>query len=80
MSKASAYFTLNNHLDNKHDVKAIKRELDTLPGVLSVSISDSSNCIAVDYDTTGVQTDQISQQLEKMGYQILASKAEDHTM
>ena len=53
-SKASAYFTLEE-ISNKHDVKAIKRELDTLPGVLSVSISDDSKRVAVDFDTTGVQ-------------------------
>lgn len=53
-SKASAYFTLEE-ISNKHDVKAIKRELDTLPGVLSVSIGDDSKRVAVDFDTTGVQ-------------------------
>ena len=35
MSKASIYFTLGK-FDNKHDTKAIKRELDTLPGVRDV--------------------------------------------
>ena len=49
-----------------------------LPGVRSVSISDSSNHVAVDYDTTGVQPGQIKKQLEKMGCQILGSKTEDH--
>ena len=79
MSKASVYFTLGD-LDNKHDMKAIKRELDTLPGVRSVSISDSSNRVAVDFDTTGVQPDRIRKQLEKMGYQILNSKTDGHIM
>lgn len=51
MSKASVYFTLGA-LEDKHNSKAIKRELDTLPGVRSVSISDSSNRVAVDFDTT----------------------------
>ena len=76
MSKASVYFTLGDSSD-KHDVKAIKRELDTLPGVLSVSISDGSDHVAVDFDTTGVQSDRIGKQLEKMGYQILDSKTEN---
>lgn len=31
MSKASAYFMLDG-LSDKHDIKAIKRELDALPG------------------------------------------------
>ena len=79
MSKASVYFTLGD-LENKHDSEAIKRELDTLAGVRSVSISDSSNRVAVDFDTTGVQPDRIKKQIEKMGYQILNSKMDDHIM
>ena len=79
MSKASVYFTLGD-LEDKHDSKAIKRELDTLPGVRSVSISDRSHCVAVDFDTTGVQPDRIRKQLEKMGYQVLDSKMDDHIM
>lgn len=79
MSKASAYFTLDG-LSDKYDVKAIKRELDTLPGVLSVSISDDSKRVAVDFDTTGVQTDRIGKRLEKMGYQICDIKTKNHVM
>lgn len=79
MSEASIYFTLDN-LENKHDTKAIKRELDTLPGVRSVSISDSSNRIAVDFDTTGVQPDRIRKQLEKMGYQVTDFKADNRIL
>lgn len=77
MSKASVYFTLDG-LDQKQDGKAIKRELDTLPGVLSVSVS-GANRVAVDYDTTGVQSGRIEKQLEKMGYRILDSQMDRHT-
>ena len=76
MSQASAYFTLGD-LDNQHDQKAIKRDLDTLPGVRSVSISDSSGRVAVDFDTTAVQPDQIRKLLEKMGYAITDFESED---
>ena len=79
MSKASVYFTLGD-LKDKHDGKAIKRELDTLPGVRSVSISDSSNRVAVDFDTTGVQPDRIRKQLEKMGYQVTDFKADNRIL
>lgn len=79
MSKASVYFTLGD-IDNKHDEKAIKRELDTLPGVLSVSVSDGSGRVAVDYDTTGVQAGRIEKQLEKLGYQVLDSQTDERTM
>lgn len=79
MSKASVYFTLSD-VDGKHDVKTIKRELDTLPGVLSVSVNNASNRVAVDFDTTGVESGRIGKQLEKMGYEILDSKFENHIM
>ena len=79
MSKASVYFTLGN-VSGKHNAKEIKQELDALPGVFSVSINSSSNHVAVDFDTTGVQHDRIKKQLEKMGYQILDSKLDNHIM
>ena len=79
MPKASAYFSLGNAGD-KHDAKAIKRELAALPGVLSVSISSSSNRIAVDFDTTGVQPERIKKQLEMLGYPVLGSETENHRM
>lgn len=79
MSKASVYFTLGG-VDGKHSVKEIKQGLDALPGVSSVSVSDSSNQVAVDFDTTGVQSDRIKKQLEKMGYEILDTKLDNPIM
>lgn len=79
MSKASVYFTLGGFAD-QHDRAEIKRELDTLPGVLSVSISDSPHRVAVDFDTTGVQPDRIRKRLEAMGYEIRSSQTDDHIM
>lgn len=79
MSKASVYFTLGQ-LDDKHDAKKVKRELDALPGVLSVSISGRSGCVAVDFDTTGVQPDRIRNRIEKMGYPILDAGTDNHIM
>lgn len=79
MSKASVYFTLGR-AEGKHNMKALKQELAALPGVFSVSISDSSDRVAVDYDTTGVQSDRIKRQLERMGYEILDSESDNHIM
>lgn len=70
MQKESVYFTVND-VDGKHDVKGIKKALDALPGVLSVSVNAGSNQIAVDFDTTGIRSDRIQKQLEKSGYEIL---------
>ena len=69
MAKESAYFTVGG-ISGKHDVKEIKRGLDTLPGVLSVSVGDGGR-VAVDFDTTGVQSGRIQKQLADMGYPVL---------
>ena len=74
MAKESASFTVCG-ISGKHDVKAIKRGLDTLPGVLSVSVGGDGR-VAVDFDTTGVQTDRIGKQLADMGYPVVPSQTE----
>ena len=74
MTKASACFTVGG-ISGKHDVKDIKRGLDTLPGVSSVSVSNDGR-IAVDFDTTGRQRDRIEKQLADMGYQVLDSETD----
>ena len=47
-------------------------ELDTLPGVTSVSVSDNG-CLAVDYDSTGVRQADIQQKVQELGYQLRAT-------
>lgn len=79
MSKASAYFTVGN-VNGKHDVKELKRELDTFPGVISVSVNDKTESIAVDFDTTGVQQEQLQKRIEKLGYKITDTHFENHIM
>lgn len=68
MAHLSTYFSLEN-ADAKHDEKLLKQGLDTLPGVRSVSVSDSG-CLAVDYDTTGVRQEEIRQKVQELGYQL----------
>lgn len=79
MANASVYYTLNS-VDGKHDVKRIKQTLDALPGVLSVSVNAGSNQVAVDFDTTGVQSTRIQNQLEKAGFEICETKTDNHTL
>lgn len=79
LSKASLYCTVD-HVNGKHDSKELKHALGIIPGVLSVSVNDSTEKIAIDFDTTGVQSDQILKQLGKLGYQVVDSKLEDHIM
>lgn len=79
MSKANAYFTVSN-VNGKHDVKKLKRELDTFPGVSSVSINDKTESIAVNFDTTGVKQEQLHKRIEKLGYEITDTCFENYNM
>ena len=54
---------------DRHDVKLLKRELDTLPGVTSVSVS-SGGQLAVDYDATGVRQADILEKIQALGYHV----------
>jgi copper chaperone CopZ len=79
MSKESAYFKINN-LSGNHDVKQIKQVLDTLPGIISVSVNLEKSSVAVDFDNTGVMHSQIENRLNTLGFNITADKAENHVM
>lgn len=68
MAHLSAYFSLEDPA-GKHDAALLKRELDTLPGVTSVSVS-GNGCLAVDYDTSGVRQEQILQKIQELGFQL----------
>lgn len=79
MSKESAYFTIDN-LSGKHGLKEIKKELNTFPGVISVSVNTLSHLVAVDFDNTGVTHSQIENRISKMGYAITSDSGEKHVM
>lgn len=79
MKRASVYFTLDS-IDGRHDVKTLKRELDTLCGVLSVSVSDANDSVSVDFDSTGVGYEQIEKKIDKLGYHITASAVQEFLM
>ena len=67
MAHLSTRFSLEQPAD-RHTVKQLKRELDTLPGVTSVSVSGSR--LAVDYDPTGVRRADIQQKVQSLGFGI----------
>lgn len=77
--KASAYFTIDD-LGGKHGVKELKRELDTMPGVISVSVSEKTNSVAVDYDTTGEDSEKIGKKIKDLGYGVLDVRLDQHVM
>ncbi len=67
MAHLSTYFSLE-HPASSHDAKELTRELDTLPGVTSVSVSGGR--LAVDYDSTGVRREDIRQKVQSLGFGI----------
>ncbi len=79
MSKASFYCIADN-AGGKHDSAEIKRALGAVSGVTSVSVSRGGGKIAVDYDTTGVRSEQILEKLKNLGYEVVDSKFENHIM
>ncbi|MDD3346849.1 heavy-metal-associated domain-containing protein [Oscillibacter sp.] len=68
MAHLSTYFSLEDAA-GRHDTALLKRELDALPGVTSVSVGNSG-CLAVDYDSTGVRQEQIRQKIQELGFQL----------
>ena len=62
------------------DAEKIKRDLDAIPGVLSVSVSRDCGRVAVDYDTTGPRPDELRDALASCGCGIASERREDHTM
>jgi copper chaperone CopZ len=70
MARESVYFRMED-LNSRHDVKEIKRELDALPGILSVSASPYDPKLAVDFDNSGVSREDIQKKLEELGYSMI---------
>ena len=66
-------------VDGKHDVKEIKRELDTLHGVTSVSVNADTDLVCVDYDSSGASYDMIEHKLNQLGFEISADASHIRT-
>ena len=77
--KASAYITIDE-LGGKHGVKELKQELDTMTGIISVSVSEKTNSVAVDYDTTGENSERIEKKIKDLGYGIVDVRRDGHLM
>ena len=79
MSKASLYIELDQ-LNGKRDTAKIKQQLDTIPGVISVSVNKGRNQVAVDFDTTGTSQEQIRNKLDSLGFLVSGEHFENHIM
>lgn len=69
MPHESAYFAINKEV-GLHDTSLLKRALDSMPGVTSVSINKDECSVAVDYDDTGVTRSAIQKKIAILGYPI----------
>jgi len=78
VAKVSAYFEISN-LNGKHGVKEIKKEIDKIKGVISVSVNEIGR-VAVDYDSTGTTNERLESDISKLGYEIHSQKNEKHIM
>jgi copper chaperone CopZ len=79
MSKQSAYFRVPD-LSQSHDPKELKKAVDSIRGVISVSVNASTNKVSVDYDSTGTTCDAIKSTIEKSGFEAQLLKNQDLTM
>lgn len=79
MSKQSAYFRVPDMADD-HGSKIIKEDIDSIRGVISVSVNASTNKVSVDYDSTGTSCEQIKNQIEKSGFTAQLIANQDHIM
>lgn len=67
MAQRSSYYYVEA-LRDLHDIKKIKKGLDTLPGVKSVSTNIETHQVCVDYDNTGVSAAGLLNKLYAIGY------------
>lgn len=79
MSKQSAYFRIPN-LDGDRGGQKLKKNIDCIPGVISVSVTAQSNKVAVDYDSTGTSSRKIKEKIEDSGFEAQLIADVDHTM
>jgi copper chaperone CopZ len=79
LSKQSVYFNVHE-MTQASDSKKIKKGIDMLHGVISVSINYDTKNVAVDFDSTGTNGEEIKNEIEKLGYIPEFIKQEDHIM
>ena len=67
MSKQSAYFLVDD-MTCSHCEKVIKKGLDEIKGVLSVSVNLDTKKVAVDFDDEGSNMEAIRDKFDELGY------------
>jgi len=69
MSKETVWLNVEG-MSCSHCEKRVKEALDAIRGVISVSVNLDEGKVAVDYDTTGVNEEQIKRTIIEAGYGI----------
>ena len=79
LAKESIYFELSE-MNNRQDPKAIKKGVDTLQGIISVSVNSTSKKVAVDFDSTGTNGEEITQKIKELGFELQIIDKQKHIM
>ena len=79
MSKQSVYFNVEE-MTQPSDTKKIKKGVDLIRGVISVSVNYETKNVAVDFDSTGTNSEEILKEVEKLGYVPELINQVDHIM
>ena len=77
MPKSTVYLTVSDAGD-RHSSKDLKQGLDELRGVISVSVANDGETVAVDYDNSGVDAESINRQAQELGYDAQIKWNRDH--
>ena len=67
MGKQSVYFKVDN-LNDAHDEKEIKRSLDEIKGVFSVTVNLGEEMLGVDYDDSALDENDLKTRLDGLGH------------
>lgn len=70
MSKETVWLNVEG-MSCSHCEKRFKEALGAIRGVISVSVNLDEAKVAVDYDTTGVNEEQIKETIIEAGYEIV---------
>jgi Copper chaperone len=79
MAKKSIYFELPD-LGVKHDMKVLKKGIDAIHGVVSVSVNTHDKKVAIDYDSTGTDGEKITEKIKELGFTPHITDTQEHIM
>lgn len=79
MSKQSVYFKIPG-LAGKQEAKSVKQNLAKIPGVTSVSVNAEADKVAVDYDSSGTNSQDICRCIKNLGIAAELIEKQNHVM